>query len=53
MMLVTLQQLEITPLFSRPSVSNDNPCSESLFRTLKYRPEYPEQPFLDVGIART
>ena len=27
--------------FSRPRVSNDNPYSESLFRTMKYRPDYP------------
>ncbi len=52
-MLATLQQLGIIPSFSRPSVSNDNPYSESLFRTLKYRPEYPEKPFLDIGSART
>lgn len=52
-MLATLQQLGIIPSFSRPSVSNDNPYSESLFRTLKYRPEYPEQPFTDLGSART
>ena len=44
-MLATLQQLGVIPSFSRPSVSNDNPYSESLFRTLKYRPEYPEKPF--------
>jgi Integrase core domain len=31
--------------FSRPCVSNDNPYSESLFRTVKYRPEYPNRPF--------
>jgi transposase len=35
-MLATLQQLGVIPSFSRPSVSNDNPYSESLFRTLKY-----------------
>jgi hypothetical protein len=51
-MLATLQQLGVIPSFSRPSVSNDNPYSESLFRTLKYRPEYPEQPFLDLMAAR-
>jgi len=33
-------------------VSNDNPYSESLFRTLKYRPEYPEKPFGDLFAAR-
>jgi hypothetical protein len=34
-------------------VSNDNPFSESLFRTLKYRPEYPEKPFEELTQART
>ena len=33
-------------------MSNDNPYSESLFRTLKYRPEYPEQAFTDLQAAR-
>ena len=51
-MLATLQELGIMPSFSRPSVSNDNPYSESLFRTLKYRPEYPEKPFSDLLSAR-
>lgn len=43
--LATLQRLGVVPSFSRPGVSNDNPFSESLFRTLKYRPEYPSRPF--------
>lgn len=51
-MLATLQELGVVPSFSRPSVSNDNPYSESVFRTLKYRPEYPEKPFADIGVAR-
>ena len=51
-MLATLQQLGVIPSFSRPSVSNDNPYSESLFRTLKYRPEYPENSFTDLTDAR-
>lgn len=51
-MLATLQELGVMPSFSRPSVSNDNPYSESLFRTLKYRPEYPEKPFADLTAAR-
>lgn len=51
-MLATLQQLGIMPSFSRPSVSNDNPYSESLFRTLKYRPNYPGKPFVDLQAAR-
>jgi hypothetical protein len=37
---------------SRPSVSDDNPYSEALFRTLKYRAEYPDQPFCDLAAAR-
>jgi transposase InsO family protein len=51
-LLATLQQLGVIPSFSRPSVSNDNPYSESLFRTLKYRPEYPEKPFSSLGATR-
>jgi len=47
-MLATLQWLEIIPSFSRPSVSNDNAYSEALFKTLKYRPEYPSAPFQDI-----
>ena len=44
-MLATLQWLGIVPSFSRPSVSDDNAYSEALFKTLKYRPEYPSAPF--------
>ncbi len=51
-MLAKLQDLGVMPSFSRPSVSNDNPFSESLFRTLKYRPEYPEKPFENLFAAR-
>ena len=51
-MLATMQALGIIPSFSRPAVSNDNPYSESLFKTLKYRPEYPALPFADVVQAR-
>ena len=40
-MLATLQEIGIAPSFSRPSVSNDNPYSESLFKTLKYSAGYP------------
>ena len=40
-----LAELRVDRSLSRPRVSNDNPFSESLFRTLKYRPEYPTQPF--------
>lgn len=51
-MLATLQRLGIMPSFNRPSVSNDNPFSESLFRTLKYRPEYPGECFKSIEDAR-
>lgn len=47
-MLATMHKLGVIPSFSRPSVSNDNPYSESLFRTMKYRPEYPLKPFNDI-----
>ena len=52
MMLATLQRLGIVPSFSRPSVSDDNPYSESLFRTLKYSQCYPQKPFASVEEAR-
>ena len=51
-MLATLQGLGVMPSFSRPAVSNDNPYSESLFKTLKYRPAYPVRPFADLTAAR-
>lgn len=51
-MLATLQRLGVVASFSRPSVSNDNPFSESLFRTMKYRPEYPSRPFASLEEAR-
>jgi putative transposase len=44
-MLATLTKLGVMPSFSRPSVSNDNPYSESLFKTIKYCPEYPSDCF--------
>ena len=47
-MLAAMQALGIIPSLSRAGVSNDNPYSESLFKTLKYRPKYPTQPFADV-----
>lgn len=51
-MLSTLQRLGIVPSFSRPRVSDDNPFSESLFRTMKYRPDYPSKPFTSLVEAR-
>jgi transposase InsO family protein len=41
----TLQKLGIIPSYSRPRVCDDNPYSEALFKTLKYRPGYPSLPF--------
>ena len=38
-----LAELGVTKSHSRPHVSNDNPYSESQFRTMKYRPEFPDR----------
>jgi putative transposase len=38
-----LAGLGVTKTHSRPHVSNDNPYSESQFKTMKYRPEFPER----------
>lgn len=46
-MVATLQALGVVPSFSRPHVSDDNPYSEALFRTLKHTPAYPARPFAD------
>jgi transposase InsO family protein len=51
-MLATLEKLGIMPSFSRPRVSNDNAYAESLFKTCKYRPDYPSKPFDSVDDAR-
>ncbi len=51
-MLVTMQKLGVVPSFSRPSVSNDNPFSESIFKTLKYCPQFPSKPFETIAAAR-
>jgi transposase InsO family protein len=50
-MISTLQWLGIVPSFSRPHVSDDNPYSEALFRTLKHTPAYPQLPFADLASA--
>lgn len=50
-LLATLLALGVATSFSRPSVSNDNPYSESLFRTAKYRPDYPKGPFNSLQAA--
>ncbi len=49
--LVTMQRLGVVPSFSRPRVSDDNPYSESLFKTLKYVPYYPSEPFKSIESA--
>jgi putative transposase len=38
-----LADLGVTKTHSRPHVSNDNPYSESQFKTMKYRPDFPER----------
>lgn len=47
-----LADLGITKTHSRPHVSNDNPYSESAFKTLKYRPDFPER-FETIEYARS
>jgi transposase InsO family protein len=51
-MLATLQRLGVVASFSRPSVSDDNPFAEAIFRTLKYRPGYPKKPFATIAEAQ-
>ena len=48
----TLQWLGVQPSHSRPRVSNDNAYAESVFRTCKYRPEYPADGFGTLDEAR-
>lgn len=50
-MLMTFYALGVIPSFSRPRVSDDNPYSESLFKTIKYSPGYPRY-FKDISHAR-
>jgi len=47
-----LADLGVTKTHSRPHVSNDNPYSESAFKTLKYRPDFPER-FMMIEDARS
>jgi putative transposase len=51
-MLAMLQELGVARSLSRPAVSNDNPYSESQFKTLKGHPTYPRKPFADLTQAR-
>lgn len=50
--LATLEKLGVQSSFSRPRVSNDNPYSEALFKTMKYRPQYPFKGFSSLDEAR-
>ena len=47
----TLNELNIKASYSRPSVSDDNPYSESAFGTMKTRPDYPTAPFANIEAA--
>lgn len=47
-----LEMLGVLASYSRPRVSNDNPYSESLFRTFKYRSNYPTEGFKGLDEAR-
>ena len=51
-MIQTLYNLGILPSFSRPRVSNDNPFSESFFKTVKYTAGFPSY-FKDLEHARS
>ena len=50
--LAMLHHLSVKPSYSRPRVSDDNAYAESLFRTAKYRPEFPAKGFADLDAAR-
>lgn len=50
--LAMLHWLGIRPSHSRPRVSDDNAFAEALFRTAKYRPEFPTAGFADLDAAR-
>lgn len=47
-----MEELGITPSYSRPRVSDDNPYVESLFRTLKYVPSWPSSGFNGLEASR-
>lgn len=50
--LAMLNWLGVKPSYSRPRVSDDNAFVESLFKTAKYRPEFPVGGFADLDQAR-
>lgn len=47
-----MYDLNLTSSYSRPRVSNDNPYSEALFRTVKYYPDWPDNGFNNLEEAR-
>ena len=47
-----LEELNVIASYSRPRVSNDNPFSEALFKTLKYCPQWPSKGFDTIEAAR-
>ena len=49
---IKLEELGVLPSYSRPRVSNDNAYAESVFRTLKYRPQWPSNGFKDLADVR-
>ena len=50
--LAMLHWLGIEPSYSRPRVSDDNPYAEAVFRTAKYRPEFPVKGFAELDAAQ-
>jgi len=50
--LAMLHWLGVKPSYSRPRVSDDNAFVESLFRTAKYRPQFPARGFDDLACTR-
>lgn len=52
-LLAKMYALGVLSSYSRPRVSNDNPYSESLFRTIKYCPWWPENGFRTIDEARS
>ena len=51
-LLETMYRLNVISSYSRPRVSNDNAFAESIFKTCKYRPDYPSKGFINITTAR-
>ena len=51
-MQATLERLGVVTSYSRPRVCDDNPFSEAIFRTFKYRPGFPRHGFASLAAAR-